>query len=83
MKGGLLVNFVSEIFETLGGIVSSFVTMLVSLFDSVVDIFYTPGTDGGAGELTIVGVLMLIGLGTGLVIWAFSYIRRLIRVRTN
>lgn len=77
------MGFVSEIFETLGSIVSSFVTMLVSLFESVVDIFYTPGTGEAPGELTIVGVLMLIGLGTGLVIWAFSYIRRLIRVRTN
>lgn len=77
------MSFVSEIFETLGSIVSSFVTMLVSLFESVVDIFYTPGTGDTQGELTIVGVLMLIGLGTGLVIWAFSYIRRLIRVRTN
>lgn len=77
------MGFVSEIFDTLGGIVSSFVTMLVELFNGVVDIFYTPGVDGASGELTIIGVLMLIGLGTGLVIWAFSYIRRLIRVRTN
>ena len=44
--------------------------------EGLADIFYTPGTDGGAGRLTILGVLMLIGLGIGLVIWAFTYIIR-------
>lgn len=77
------MGLINQLFEALASIVDGFVTMLVSLFNSVVDIFYTAGADGGAGELTIVGTLMLIGLGTGLVIWAFRYVRRLIQVRTN
>lgn len=74
---------VSAIFTQLSDIVSSFVTMLTSLFGSVVDIFYTPGTSGAAGSLTLIGTLSLIGLATGLVIWAFNFVRRLIRVRTK
>lgn len=74
---------VSQIFDQLGAIAQSFATLLVSLFNSVVSIFYTPGTGDADGELTVVGILMLIGIGTGLVIWAFRFIRSLIRVRTR
>lgn len=74
---------VSAIFNEISTIVSSFVTMLTSLFGSVTEIFYTPGTSGGAGSLTVIGTLSLIGLGTGLVIWAFNFVRRLIRVRNK
>lgn len=74
---------VSAIFNEISTIVSSFVTLLTSLFGSVVEIFYTPGASGGAGSLTVVGTLSLIGLGTGLVIWAFNFVRRLIRVRNK
>lgn len=74
---------ITAIFTELSAIVSAFVTMLTSLFGSVVDIFYTPGTSGAAGSLTVIGTLALIGLGTGLVIWAFNFVRRLIRVKTK
>lgn len=75
---------VSSIFSTLGEIISSFAGLLVDLFSSVVAIFYTaPTGNDTVGSLTIVGTLMLIALATGLVIWAFNFIRRLIRVRTN
>lgn len=74
---------ITSIFGELSNIVNAFVDMLVSLFSKVVDIFYTPGTSGAAGSLTIVGTLALIGLGTGLVIWAFNFVRRLIRVKTK
>lgn len=74
---------ISSIFDKLGGIISAFVDMLVTLFQNVVKIFYTTGTSGATGELTIVGELALVGLGTGLVIWAFHYVRSLIRVKTK
>jgi len=74
---------VSAIFTELTAIVASFVTMLTSLFTSVAGIFYTPGSGSDPGALTIVGTLTLIGLATGLVIWAFHYVRSLIRVRTK
>lgn len=72
---------VQAIFNVLAEIVQAFTTLLVSMFSSVVSIFYTPGTGNAAGELTIVGTLTLIALGTGLVMWAIYWIRSLIRVR--
>lgn len=75
---------VTQIFNTLAEIVSGFVELLVSLFENVVKIFYTAPTGSETtGSLTIVGILALVGLGTGLVIWAFKYIRSLIRIRTK
>ena len=74
---------ITSIFEKLGGIITSFVSMLVSLFQEVVKIFYIAGSGSTPGELTVVGELALIGLGTSLVIWAFHYIRSLIRVKTK
>ena len=72
---------VSAIFSELTNIVTGFVNLLVSLFGSVVDIFWSaPTTESGTGSLTMVGILMLIALGTSLVFWAIGFIRRLIRV---
>lgn len=74
---------VVDIFATLGDIVSGFASLIVSLFTSVASIFYTPGVGDASGQLTVVGVLMLMSIGTGLVIWGIRFIRSLIRVRTK
>jgi len=72
-------SIIESIFGALTNIVSQFTTMLTSLFTNVVALVYNSST----GELTVVGTLLLVGLATGLVIWAFNFIRRLIRVRTK
>lgn len=75
---------VEQIFEVLGNIANGFAGLIVDLFEAVVAIFYTAPAEGATtGSLTIVGILMLIGVGTGLVIWAFRFIRSLIRIRTR
>lgn len=75
---------VSQIFSVLGEIASGFASLIVDLFGAVVSIFYTAPAEGATtGSLTIVGTLALIGVGTGLVIWAFNFVRRLIRIRTK
>lgn len=75
---------VSQIFQVLGEIASGFASLVVDLFGAVVSIFYTaPTGEQTVGTLTIVGTLALMGVGTGLVIWAFNFIRRLIRIRTR
>ena len=76
---------VEQIFTTLGNIATAFANLVVDLFNAVVSIFYTAPAQGesGTGTLTIVGILALIGVGTGLVIWAFNFVRRLIRIRTK
>lgn len=74
----------SAIFEELGNVVSGFSTLITSIFSSVVQIFYTAPTGSNTtGSLTIVGTLMLVGLGSGLVIWGFHFVRNLIRLRTK
>lgn len=81
-----MTDFISNIFNTIGTIIERFVALLVSLFDSVVDIFWVEATTGEnavAGHLTVVGTLMLIALATGLVMWAFRFIRSLIRVKAK
>lgn len=75
---------VSQIFSTLGEIATAFANLIVSLFNSVVAIFYTAPTGSETvGQLTVVGILALIALGTSLVIWAFNYIKRLMTSARN
>lgn len=75
---------IDQIFSVLGSIAQGFASLLVDLFGAVVSIFYTAPAEGQTvGSLTVVGTLALIGIGTGLVIWAFRFIRSLIRVRTR
>ena len=82
--GGTMGGFITQIFETLGDIISGFSTLLVSLFENVVKIFYTAPTGSETiGSLTVVGVLTLVAMGCGLVIWGFKFLRSLIRVKTK
>lgn len=77
-------GMITQIFETLGDIIESFSSTLVTLFENVVKIFYTAPTGSETvGSLTVVGVLTLVALGCGLVIWGFKFLRSLIRVKTK
>lgn len=72
---------IAAIFEQMTSIASAFVSFLISLFESVVGVFWTAGTGSDPGQLTIVGTLLLIGAVVGFAMWGLSYIRSLIRVR--
>lgn len=72
---------VSSIFTTISEIIQAFVTCLGSLFTGVAGLIYTPGSGSDAGQLTVLGTLLLIALATGLVMWGFYFVRSLIRVR--
>lgn len=74
---------ISAIFTQLSSIATSFVTLLVSLFQNVVTLFWTEGVGDDPGELTVIGTFMLIGIATGLVIWAFHFIKNMVRIRTK
>lgn len=72
---------VSGIFDALTEIAQAFVGFLTGLFSNIVGLIWTPGSGSDPGSLTVLGTLLLIGLATGLVMWAFYFIRSLIRVR--
>lgn len=66
---------ITSIFDTIADVVSSMINVVVTLFESLVGIFYD-GTD-----ITLIGTLALIGAGVGLVYWAFDTVRGLFNVR--
>lgn len=69
---------VAELFTTIGSVITNFAQVLGNGFQSLVGIFYTTGENGG---LTLVGTLCLVGLGIGIVYWAFRMIKGLIHLR--
>lgn len=72
---------ISAIFQEMTTIASAFVSFLISLFESVVGVFWQAGSGSDPGQLTVVGTLLLIGAVVGFAMWGLSYIRSLIRVR--
>lgn len=74
---------INDIFSQLGDIVEAFGSFLTSMFTQVVSLFYVTPSEGVTGGITPLGTFMLLGLGTGLLIWGFGFIRNLIRVKTK
>ncbi len=65
---------VVQFWETVVEVVTGFTNALISAFSNMTQLFYNE-TDG----FTVVGQLLLIGLGMGIVYFAFRFIRALIR----
>ena len=84
-----IIDFITNVFETIGTIIQKFVSLLVDLFEKVVGLFWvesvgTVGQEGyAAAHLTVLGVLLLISVATALTMWAFRFIRSLLRVKTK
>lgn len=72
---------ISEIFEAVGDVITNFASILGSGFQSLLAIFWDSTANSGAGGLTLVGTLSLIGMGIGIVYWAFRLVRSLIHAR--
>lgn len=69
---------VTAIIEVVKSWVTSFASMFVTIFETLVGIFYKTGEQPG---ITLVGTLALAGLGIGLVYFAYRVIRNLMRLR--
>lgn len=63
-----------QFWETVVEVVTGFTNALIGAFSNMTELFYD--SDNG---FTIVGQLLLIGLGMGIVYFAFRFIRSLIR----
>ena len=69
---------IDAIMSTLSTIVENFGNVLGKVFNGVTSIFYTAGADGAQGQLTFLGIILLISVGASLVYWAFKLITSLI-----
>ena len=69
---------IDAIMTTLSTIVENFGNVLGKVFNGVTSIFYTAGSEGGSGQLTFLGIILLISVGASLVYWAFKLITSLI-----
>ena len=78
-----MTEYITAIFETLGVIAEGFGSLVADLFQSAVNLLWTPASEGTGGSLTVVGVFMLIGVSVGLFMWAFRYIKGLVRINPS
>lgn len=71
-------SIVANLFSNLNDIVTGFIALMVTLFadTGVIAIFYS-----SADGLTIIGLLLLIGVGYGMVRWAFGFVKKLLAFR--
>ena len=69
---------IDAIMSTLSTVVENFGNVLGKVFNGVTSIFYTAGAEGGSGQLTFLGIILLISVGASLVYWAFKLITSLI-----
>ena len=69
---------IDAIMSTLSTIVENFGNVLGKVFNGVTSIFYTAGAEGGQGQVTFLGIILLISVGASLFYWAFKLITSLI-----
>lgn len=66
---------VAEIFDTIGDVISAMIENLTTALTGVTALFW----DTTNSKLTILGILSVIAVGTGLVFFVFNLIRSLIQ----
>lgn len=71
--------FITAIFGAGGAAVTGFLSVLVSLFTGLIDIFWATGVDGTGGQLTILGAILIVGAMSPLVIWGLNWLVRFFR----
>ena len=68
---------IDAIMSTLSSVVESFGGVLGKVFTGITSIFYTQAAEG-QGQLTFLGIILLISVGASLVYWGFKLITSLI-----
>jgi hypothetical protein len=72
---------IQTIFQTIGDVITEFTSVLNTLFEQVISLFYTAPSGEVPGQLTFIGVLALITVGVGLIWTVFGIVRRAIKMR--
>lgn len=70
--------FVTEIIQAITAWVTGFIGAVVDSVSGITALFWDTTLNSGAGGLTLVGVLAVMGLGIGLVTLGIAFVRRLI-----
>lgn len=71
---------VSQIFQTIGEVISGIITNMTSALEGVTALFWAEPTGSEtAGHLTVLGVLSVIAVGAGVVYFMFNLIRSLLQ----
>lgn len=70
---------IDAIFDAIGDSVTAFTANLGTAFSGITSMFYDPTANTGAGALTPLGIVTLITAGVALVVFAFTFIYKLIR----
>lgn len=65
---------IAKFWEAVVEVITGFTNALIGAFSNLTELFYNDETG-----FTVVGQLLLIGLGMGIVYFAFRFIRALIR----
>lgn len=73
----------NAIITAIGTFLTGIFDLIGNAFSGVVGIFYTPGAEGAAGQLTLLGEAIAWTAGVGLVGAAIYIIYRLIRNATS
>lgn len=65
---------IAQFWNSIVEVITGFTNALVGAFSNITELFYESETG-----FTVIGQLLLIGLGMGIVYFAFRFIRALIR----
>lgn len=71
------MEMITAIFTALGSIATNVVTWFGTTFSGITGLFWDTSGSGG-GQLTLLGILSLLGLGMAVVWTLFGFIRGLI-----
>lgn len=72
------MDFISAFLDGAAELISSFGGLLASAVTSITGVFYTTGTTGEGGGLTIIGAAMAFALVVGLVYLIWRMVRGLV-----
>lgn len=70
---------INQLLTTAGSFLTDIFGLIGNAFSGVAAIFYTPGVDGAAGQLTDIGQIMAFVVGSSLVGVAIYVLVRLLR----
>lgn len=75
------LSFIGEWFDSMGDVLTEVIDFMVNLFNGAIALVWDSAANEGAGEITVIGIFMLIGVVIGIFWLGFRLIRNLTRMR--